>query len=364
MKLFKIIIALWFTIFISSCVINPVPFDEERWRKDVENQKTEKLYAPHFNDGSYFNPWMPRERGRFLQFLKWRLSKTTSYSDDEKAFKPKVISHLNDRIKAMPGVDFISWVGHSTFLMRIQGEYWITDPMFSKRAFLPKRITPPAIHGDELKELTDRVNVIISHNHYDHLDVESIRSLPEKSRIFVPRGLKQYVKSIHGGDVRELDWWESIDLKGGTKLVCLPAQHWSRRIGQDVNATLWASYMLITPETSIYYGGDSGYFIGYREIGRIFPNISYALLPITAYHPRWFMHYAHMNAPEALEAFRDLGAKYFVPTQWGAFPLGDNPPGYPALDLMKVIREKDLDPSRFIIMDIGQVEAIQKASSS
>jgi len=239
--------------------------------------------------------------------------------------------------------------------MRLQGEYWLTDPMFSERALLSKRVTPPALTSDDLRELTDRVNVIISHNHYDHLDAERIRSLPDNSLVFVPRGLKQFVSSLHDGVVTELDWWDNINLPGGTKLVCLPAQHWSRRIGQPVNSTLWASFMLITPNTSVYYGADSGYFVGYKEIGRRFPNITYALLPITAYHPRWFMHYAHINAPEALDAFRDLGAEYFITTQWGAFRLGDNPPGYPILDLRNAMHEQNVDPSRFIIMDIGQI---------
>jgi N-acyl-phosphatidylethanolamine-hydrolysing phospholipase D len=358
MKLRSYIPVVFFAILVSSCGCNPVHFDEAQWRRDVERQGIEKLYAPHFMDGKYFNPWMPIEQGRFWEFLKWRLSSKGHYTDEERAVKAIVVPDLSDRIKAFPHVDFISWVGHGTFLMRIRGEYWITDPIFSKRAFIPKRVTPPAITAGELKGLTDRVNVIISHNHYDHLDVKSIRSLPEKSRIFVPRGLKDYVASIHQHDVRELDWWESIDLKGGVRLVCLPAQHWSRRIGQGFNTTLWASYMLISPETTIYFGGDSGYFVGYREIGRRFANISYALLPITAYHPRWFMHYAHMNAHEAVNAFRDLGAQYFIPTQWGGFKLGDNPPGHPALELKRVIQERNLDPSRFIIMDIGQIRMI------
>ena len=355
MNLRRYIPFLLFIISLTSCKGNPVYFNEAQWRRDVEKQSIEKLYAPHFKDGKYFNPWMPMERGGFWEFLKWRLSRNGHYTDQERTFKPTVVSHLSDRIRASPDADFISWVGHATFLMRIRGEYWLTDPIFSKRALIPKRVTPPAMNGDELKALTDSVNVIISHNHYDHLDAKSIRSLPEKSRIFVPRGLKEYVASIHNYDVRELDWWESIDLEGDVKLVCLPAQHWSRRIRQGVNSTLWASYMLITPETKIYFGGDSGYFVGYREIGRHFTNIGYALLPITAYHPRWFMHYAHMNAQEAVNAFRDLGAKYFIPTQWGSFKLGDDPPGYAALDLKRVIQEKNLDPSRFIIMDIGQI---------
>ncbi|MFO8165823.1 MAG: MBL fold metallo-hydrolase [Desulfatiglandales bacterium] len=358
MNLRNYILIIFFTMVLSSCGRSSVHFDEAQWRKDVEKQRIENLYATHFKDGKYFNPWMPAEQGRFWEFLKWRLSRKDTYTDEERSFKATLVSHLIDRIKSLPDVNFISWVGHNTFLMRIHGQYWLTDPIFSKRALIPKRLTPPAINVNELTELTDSVNVIITHNHYDHLDVKSIGSLPDQSCIFVPRGLKEYVASIHNHDVRELDWWESIDLKEDVKLVCLPAQHWSRRIGQGINSTLWASYMLITPETTIYVGGDSGYFVGYREIGRRFQNIDYALIPLTAYHPRWFMHYAHMNAHEAVNAFRDLGAQYFIPTQWGTFKLGDNPPGYPALELTRIIKEKSLDPSRFLIMDIGQIQII------
>jgi len=348
---------LFLTFGLSYCG-SPVHFEESKWRRDVEKQSIEKLYAQHFKDGRYFNPWMPSKKGRFLDFLKWKLAGKGNYTDKEMAFTPAIIPNLANRIKALSNVDFISWIGHNTFLMRIQGEYWLTDPIFSKRAFIPKRVTPPAITPDELKELTDRVNVIISHNHYDHLDAKSIRSLPEKSHIFVPKGLKGYVSSINNYDIKELDWWEGIDLKGGIKLVCLPAQHWSRRIGQPLNSTLWASFMLLSPGTKIYCGGDSGYFAGYREIGRQFKDISYALLPVTAYHPRWFMHYAHMNAKEAIDAFRELGARYFIPTQWGTFNLGENPPGYPALDLKRLIKEMNLDASKFLIMDIGEIKAM------
>ena len=343
---------------VAGCSNPKVPFDEVQWRKDVENVSTEKLYAPHYRDGKYFNPWMPRERGGLLRFLKWRLSGRASYTPQEKAFRPGIIPGLRDRIRAMGSGDFMAWIGHGTFLMRLGGEYWLTDPIFTKRALLPKRITPPAMTAEDILEIAPRVNVVISHNHYDHLDAESISSLPETARIIVPRGLKAYVASLHRGVVTEMDWWEKIRTHGGTTLTCLPAQHWSRRIGQGVNETLWASFMIAAPGTTIYYGGDSGYFVGYREFGRLFPNIGYALISTTAYHPRWFMHYAHVNIDEALSAFRDLGARRFVPTQWGTFHLGEEPPGYPALDLEKHIRENRLDPSRFLIMDIGQVHRI------
>lgn len=307
---------------------------------------------------------MPMDREDFWRLARWKFSKKADYTDEEKAYRPKFIPNLKERIRSMPAGDFIAWIGHSTFLLRFGGEYWITDPIFSKRALLPKRVTLPAIKAEDLRELGAQVNAVISHNHYDHLDKESIRSLPRDSKIFVPLGLGDYIQSITTGTVRELDWWEKVDMGHDTTLICLPAQHWSRRIGQPTDTTLWASYMFITPETTVYYGADSGYFVGYREFGRKFPGIDYALLSTTAYHPRWFMHYAHKNIPEALDAFRDLGATYFIPTQWGAFHLGDEPPGYPVLDLKRHIKDRNLDPSRFIIMDIGQIEPIPNTATN
>jgi L-ascorbate metabolism protein UlaG (beta-lactamase superfamily) len=359
-KIAKIILAAFFMTLLSTCLTKAIAFDESEWRDELKSQNPAKLYEPHFNDGKFFNPWMPMKGRGFLDFLKWRFTRKRDYTDEEKHYRPGIMMDLKDQIEAMPDADFITWIGHGTFLMRFQKEYWLTDPIFSNRAFLPKRVTPPAIGAEELNELTARVNVLISHNHYDHLDVASIRALPKKTRIFVPKGLKKYAESFNRGLVHELDWWEGVDISHGTRLICLPAQHWSRRIGQSTNSTLWASYLLITPGAVIYFGGDSGYFIGYQEIGRRFPDIDYALIPTTAYHPRWFMHYAHMNIPEALTAFRDLGARYFVPTQWGTFHLGDDPPGYAALDLKKTIQKRNLDPSRFIIMDIGQIKPLRK----
>lgn len=363
MRLQILLTASFLLLFLTSCIHNPGPFDEAEWRKDVENRNVEALYAVHFKDGTYFNPWMPMEQAGLGRLLKWKLFSTKArYTEEEKAFRPAVIPHLKERIQSMPEGDFIAWIGHASFIMRLQGEFWLTDPHLSDRAFVVKRVTPPAITAAEIRELTPRPNILISHNHYDHLDTDTLRSLPEGSRFFVPRGLKGYVESFHRGAVVEMDWWETVDGGHGVEIVCLPAQHWSRRIGQDTNSTLWASFLLKTAATSIYFGADSGYFIGYREFARRFPGIQYALLDTTAYHPRWFMHYVHKNISETLQAFQDLQAAYFIPTQWGTFHLGDEPPGYPALDLRRTIRERNLDESRFINMDIGQIEKIRRSA--
>jgi len=157
-------------VLLVSCRHTPVPFDEENWRWQVQGQSIEKLYAPHFNDGHYFNPWMPMEHGGFMRLLKWKLSSKAVYAEEEKNHRPGFIPDLKRRIEELPEGDFIVWIGHSTFLLRLQGDYWITDPMFSDRALLPRRIVPPALTGEELRALTPRLKVLISHNHYDHLD--------------------------------------------------------------------------------------------------------------------------------------------------------------------------------------------------
>jgi len=340
---------------LSSCFFKPEPFDEVKWQAEVLSASPEDLYAPHDKDGIYYNPWMiPKDRG-FGQFLKWRLSSRPEYPEQAKLLRPALVPNLVARIDALPDdTNFIVWIGHATFLLRFNGVFWLTDPMLSERALLPKRISPPAITKAELADLDGEINVIISHNHYDHLDEDTLRALPDHARIFVPLGLKALISTFHDGPIRELDWWQAHDI-GGTVLTCLPSQHWSRRIGQSRNATLWASYMIETPEKVIYFAGDSGYFIGYREFGRKFEDIDYALLPITAYHPRWFMHYAHLNVDEALAAFKELKAKYFLPTQWGTFHLGDNPPGFPMFELDQKIRQMDLDSQKYLRPQLGEI---------
>ncbi len=334
-------------------------FDEAAWQTQAMQTNPKDLYAPHEDDGVFFNPWLPMEKKNFLTLLKWRLASARDYSKAEKQFLPAVLPDPVQRIRTAASKDFIFWVGHGTFFMRINGQYWLTDPMFSKRALLPKRRTPPGITIAKILTITDQIICIITHNHYDHLDEASIAALPDATRFFVPLGLKKFVNNLHKTNVTEMDWWESVNLKDGTRLLCTPMQHWSRRIGQEFNTTLWASFLITAPNVSIYFDGDGGYFTGYQEIGRRFPGIDYALIPTTAYHPRWFMHYAHMNINEAIKAFNDLGASVFIPSQWGVFSLGDEPAGYPGLDLKRTVTEKNLDPKKFLILNIGQLHIIE-----
>lgn len=356
MKPSHIFVYLFLLLFCSSCFFSPLPFDEEQWEKTVEKTRIDDLYEDNSKKDQFFNPWLPQRSGGFSRFLRWRFSQKADYSEDAEQYLPQILPNLPDRIKSLPAhVNFIAWIGHATFLIRLDHQYWLTDPIFSNRALLPKRVTPPALRGHELSFTRNNLHVLISHNHYDHLDKKSLENLPSGTKFYVPKGLQGYVGSFAPGPVRELNWWDEINLPGGQQLTCLPAQHWSRRIFQSYNSTLWASYMIVAPSTTVYFGGDSGYFKGYSEIGRKYRTIDYALLPVTAYHPRWFMHYAHMNSSEAIRAFQDLRARHFIPSQWGTFRLGDNPAGLPPLDLLKDVTASSQDKSRYLILKIGEM---------
>ncbi len=345
--------------YIASCSSGETAFSESAWKNSVESTPVSSLYARHYSEGRFSNPWMPMDNKSILSVIGWKLSSSPEYEPEEMKFLPCVVPEAYRKIVSSKNRAFIVWLGHNTFLIKAAGQYWITDPMFSERALVPRRRTPPAISIDEARRLPGRINIVITHNHYDHLDEASVRALPAGSRSYVPLGLGEFARGLGKSDVVEMDWWDETAPEPGLKLVCLPAQHWSRRVTQGVNTTLWASYLLVTPEMTVYIGGDSGYFIGYREFGRRFPGIDYALMPTTAYHPRWFMHYAHMNVDESLRAFKELGARYFIPTQWGTFALGDEPPGYPAIDLERTVRERGLDRAKFIIPALGEIIAVR-----
>ncbi|MCP3873411.1 MAG: hypothetical protein GY699_09695 [Desulfobacteraceae bacterium] len=357
-----IVITIAFLLIVSvfSCTSkDKTNFSEIKWKNQVEQTDIKDLYAPHYDKENFYSPWMKMKDKSFLDVLGWKLFSKTNYAKQEKSFLPQVLPDTAKRIKNTKG-DFICWIGHNTFLIRINGAYWLTDPIFSKRALLPARVTPPALTLNEFNNIVKKVNIVISHNHYDHLDRSSIKGLPQQSNVIVPKGLKKYVMGMNKTNVQEMDWWEEIEIGDNIKIICLPAQHWSMRVNIGRNQSLWASYLLVTPSITLYLGGDSGYFKGFREFGRKYPNIDYAFMATTAYHPRWFMHYQHMNVQESIKAFEELGARYFIPTQWGTFHLGSEPAGYPGLDLKRYIKKQQLNASAFKIMNIGQILPIKK----
>jgi len=317
---------LLLSVLLGGCLA-AVPFDEEQWRRRVEETRGRDLYGSH-RDGSgrFFNPWDPMERGGFL---RWLFSRNSMDRLRDRVPETPVVENRGDYLAEPAASWSITHIGHATFAVHWGGQVVLTDPFFGPRAAVVPRIVPPPF-GPEV--IPPGSVVVISHNHYDHLDEPSVAALASKAAFLCPLGLGEWLRGKGAKDVRELDWWESVELDG-TTFTALPAQHWSRRFGQGLNRTLWCSWMMERDGRMVYYGADSGYFKGYREFGRRYPGMDVALLPIGAYEPRWFMHYAHLNIPEALRAFDDLGARFMIPTQWGVLELGDEPAGWPAAAL-------------------------------
>jgi len=279
----------------------------------------DSLRAPHFARGRYFNPWGVAKAG-FRDLVRWKLFSRNPHGPRR---PPAVARVENDgaSLARRDGPPEIHWIGQATFAVRDAESVLLTDPHFGPRALLPKRHHPP---GLPLAAVPANAVAILSHNHYDHLDRHTLARLPKSVAWRVPLGLGRFVHSFGFENVVEQDWWEATECRG-FRLTLLPAQHWSRRIFQSDEATLWGSWLVESAGLRLFFAGDSGYFHGFAEYGRSFPDLDVALLPIGAYEPRWFMRPVHMNPAEALTAFRELGARFMLPMHWGTFDLTDEP---------------------------------------
>jgi N-acyl-phosphatidylethanolamine-hydrolysing phospholipase D len=220
----------------------------------------------------------------------------------------------------------ITWIGHATMLVRMDGATFLTDPMFSERASPvsfagPRRVVAPGIPIEALPSVDFAT---LSHDHYDHTDLASIRRLGQRGvRFIVPLGLAELVRDA-GAAVQELDWWESVEV-GNVRVHCVPAQHFSGRgvIGHD--RRLWAGWVVVGPTRRFYHAGDTGYGPDFVEIGRRLGPMNLASIPIGAYEPRAMMRAVHVNPEEAVQVAVDVGARHAVGMHFGTFDLTDEP---------------------------------------
>jgi L-ascorbate metabolism protein UlaG (beta-lactamase superfamily) len=231
----------------------------------------------------------------------------------------------------------VTWVGHASFVVRIGGLTVLTDPVWSRRipAVAP-RLTPVGVPWEALPPVDA---VVISHNHYDHLDAPTIRRLPRDTPVLVPANLARWFRRRRFTTVTELDWWGSHRI-GPVRFELVPAHHWSRRGLADTCRSLWGGWV-ITAEppdagwppgtrggqrsTRVYFAGDTGYGHWFAQIGARCPGIDLALMPVGAYDPRWFMRPMHMDPEEAVRACDHLGAARMAPMHWGTFLLSGEP---------------------------------------
>ena len=244
-------------------------------------------------------------------------------------------------------------------LVQLGGLNILTDPMWGERASPvtwagPKRFTKPGMAFEDLPEIHV---VLISHDHYDHLDLKTIAHFGNKVFYLVPLGMGRYLDALGIPHYEEMDWWDEITYNG-VQLCCVPAQHFSGRILNNSNKTLWCGWVALAQEGRFYFSGDTGYFPGFKEIGEKYGPFDVAALPISAYQPRWFMKPVHTGPKEAVQAAFDLKARNMLSIHWGTFNLADEPLDDPPKTLIKIIEEKRLNPDNYWVFKFGETRIV------
>jgi L-ascorbate metabolism protein UlaG (beta-lactamase superfamily) len=250
-----------------------------------------------------------------------------------------------------PGTVGVTWAGHASFVLRVGGLTVLTDPVWSRRIpATPARITPVGVSWERLPPVDA---VVISHNHYDHLDAPTLRRLPRATPLLVPAGLGVWCRRRGFTRVTELDWWEAAEI-GGVRFDFVPAHHWSRRTLTDTCRSLWGGWVIgESAGPRVYFAGDTGYGDCFAEIGRAHPGLDLALLPIGAYAPRRLLKAVHIDPEEAVRAFRDLGAQAMAPMHWATFLLSSEPPLEPLTRLRAAWRAAGLPREALWELPVG-----------
>jgi N-acyl-phosphatidylethanolamine-hydrolysing phospholipase D len=313
---------------------------------------------PHRGPDGFRNNYPHAEKGGFWRW-KWEQLRDGLPRDPEDGYR------FETAAPTLVGNPSVTWVGHATVLLRVGGMSVLTDPHFSERASPvsfagPKRVVPAVPRLEELPRIDA---VVISHNHYDHLDQDSVRRLAEQAggspRFFVPLGLKDWFARRGIEDVEELDWWERRDYKG-LEIHFVPVQHWSKRTLTDENQTLWGGWVVRHPELSFFFAGDAGYSQDFADIRKRFGGFDLAAIPIGAYAPRWFMQIMHLDPSEAVRVHHDVNARQSVAIHWGTFAnLTDESLYEPPQRLADERRKAGLAEDAFFVLKHGETRVLR-----
>jgi L-ascorbate metabolism protein UlaG (beta-lactamase superfamily) len=263
-----------------------------------------------------------------------------------------------------PGEIVATWINHATFLLQTPAGNFLTDPMYSERPSPvrwagPRRVHAPGLAFDALPRID---GILLSHDHFDHCDLPTLRRLAARHqpRILAPLGHRALLAGagIHG--VTELDWWQSEEWAPRFTITLTPARHWCRRRPGDTNRRLWGGFFLHAPGIRGYFLGDSGFDDAlFAEIGRRLGRPDLALIPIGAYEPRWFMRADHLNPEEAVQVHRRLGARRSVAMHWGCWPLADEARADPPRDLAAALAAAGVSPDAFQLLAPGASSVVR-----
>jgi len=331
----------------------------------------EKKPYHHLPDGTFRNPEGSPKRDNnfkwsFRAFNEKKKSLDMNVPQEHVVEKTKVLSDL-ERFK---DDDYIAWIGHATFLIKLGNTTIITDPVFSKNAgpliFGPKRFTEPALNLNEIPK-TDLF--LLTHNHYDHQDMSTIRRYPYKdSKVLVPLKLGKYFTRYRFKDVTELDWYDEIKVNDDLKVTLLPAVHWSKRSLTDTNKTLWGNFLIEYKDKKIFFACDTGVGNIYKELGNKFGPIDLTLINIGAYNFYPMMPYKdksayHTNPEEALSVAQDLKSKKVLGTHWGTFVLSLEPIMEPPVRFKNNAEKYGFKKKDAMVFKIGEINSLDNILS-
>jgi L-ascorbate metabolism protein UlaG (beta-lactamase superfamily) len=319
--------------------------------------------APRNADGTFRNNY-PHATTDLNDFLRWQSERTRPVEPPGGWRIPAVTTDVA-ALRAPSSNPSVTWIGHAGVVLRLAGRNIVVDPIFSERASPvtfagPRRVVPPPFDVAALPPID---LVLISHNHYDHLDEPTVRALAElpgqRPRFLVPLGLKTWFADLGIDRVDELDWWQSVR-DGAATITFVPVQHWSRRTLFDTNRTLWGGWAVAGEGLRVVHLGDTGYSRDFRDIGERLGPFDLALIPIGAYAPRWFMESKHLDVPEAIQVRADLRARRAIGIHWGTFPMADDPPDEPPQVLARERERAGLSPEDFDVMAIGETRPLKQ----
>lgn len=334
---------------ILSAIIGLFALSNKLFTKEIFNKSVVK-------DGIFYNNYIEHKMASLKEFWKWR----------KQSKKPSPISFplvKNDPqfLKNNKTKKTSTWIGHASFLLQLDGVNILTDPHLTKRASPvsfagPIRTTPPGLNLEDLPTIDI---IVISHNHYDHLDKKTLKKIFKQQRghqplILVPLKLKKLVEGFGAINVKEFGWWASIKFQNLT-IHSVPVQHWSNR-SFNTNKTLWCGWVIETTNFKTFFCGDTGYSKDFINIQKKFGPMDLSLIPIGAYAPRWFMKNHHCNVEEAIQIHKDLKSKSSIAMHWGTFQLTDEPMDEPPQLLKALSLEKNLHADEFVSMKHGETK--------